>query len=83
MTPLVAAIRAKALYGLLIWLAGAVAAGWVADRKGYGEKVGLASALVLLVFSPLAAVVWLLWPAKAESAWKTDGPLGRRSRPAG
>lgn len=73
-----ALIGAKALYGLLVWLASAIVASTVSNRKGYGEKVGLASGLLLPVIGPVA---WLLWPAKADSAWKLDGPFGRRSRP--
>ena len=72
-----ALIGAKALYLLYAWLAGAIIASWLSDRKGYGEKPGLTTGLFL---SLVAVVVWLVVPAKAESKWKLQGPLpfGRR-----
>ena len=75
----VAAIGATALYLLYIWLISAVLASLLSARKGYGEKPGLASGLLL---SALGVVVWLLWPAKPDSAWKREGPLRRRRKPA-
>jgi hypothetical protein len=74
-----ATIGATALYLLFVWLASAIAASYLSDRKGYGEKPGLSTGLLL---SALAVVVWLIYPAKAGSAWKLDGPFGRRKRPA-
>jgi len=81
MTPLLAAIGAAALYGLIAWLLGAIVAGYISERKGYGEKVGLATGFIFLAASLLVALVWLVVPAKAGSAWKVDGPFGRRARP--
>ncbi len=74
---IVAAIGATALYLLYIWLASAIAASYLSNRKGYGEKPGLASGLLL---SALAVVIWGFWPAKPGSAWKRDGPFRRRKR---
>jgi hypothetical protein len=74
-----AAIGAKALYGLILWLGGSIACASIADRKGYGERFGLATGLVLLFLSPIVALVWLVVPAKPESAWKQSGPFGRRA----
>ena len=71
---LLATIGAKALYLLFIWLASAIVASYLSDRKGYGEKAGLASGLLLSV---VGVVVWLIWPARRESRWKIQGPLGR------
>jgi hypothetical protein len=76
MIPL-AAIGAAALYLLFIWLASAIAAAYLSERKGYGERPGLASGLLLTVIGP---IIWLVWPARKNSAWKVDGPFGRRSR---
>jgi hypothetical protein len=73
-----AAIGATALYLLFVWLVSAIAASYLSDRKGYGEKPGLASGLLL---SALAVVIWLIYPAKAGSRWKLDGPIARRKRP--
>jgi hypothetical protein len=72
-----ALIGAKALYLLLAWLVSAAAGGWVADRKGYGERLGLAAGLILTVVG-LALV--LLLPARPRSRWKLEGPLPRRHR---
>jgi hypothetical protein len=65
-------IGAKALYLLYLWLASAIVASWLSERKGYGERPGLATGLLL---SALAIIVWLVWPAKADSKWKIQGPL--------
>jgi hypothetical protein len=72
---LLALIGAKALYLLFIWMGSAIAASWLSDRKGYGEKAGLATGLCLTFVGPL---LWLAIPAKPESRWKTEGPLPRR-----
>jgi fucose permease len=68
-----ALIGAKALYLTFIWLASAIAAAYLSDRKGYGEKPGLACGLLL---SAVGALIWLLWPARAGSDWKRLGPFG-------
>jgi hypothetical protein len=70
----IATIGAKSLLLLYIWLASAIGAGWLSERKGYGEKAGLVTGLIL---SALALVIWLLWPAKPDSRWKLQGPFGR------
>jgi hypothetical protein len=70
----VALIGANALWLLYAWLISTIAASWLSDRKGYGEKAGLASGLLLSV---VGALVWLVWPAKADSRWKLQGPFGR------
>ena len=70
----VALIGAKALYLLYAWLLSTIAASWLSARKGYGEKAGLASGLLLSVVGML---LWLAWPAKADSRWKLQGPFGR------
>jgi hypothetical protein len=75
MTLVVALIGAKALYLLYAWLFGAIAASWLSERKGYGERPGLATGLLL---SLVAIVVWLVFPAKADSKWKLQGPIPRR-----
>ncbi len=72
-----AVIGATALYLLFLWLLSAIVASWLSDRKGYGEKAGLATGLLLSV---AAAIIWLFIPARAGSLWKTEGPLPPRSR---
>jgi hypothetical protein len=76
MFTVIALIGAKALYLLFAWLASAIAASYLSGRKGYGEKIGLASGLILSV---VGIVVWLVWPAKPDSDWKVLGPFGRPS----
>ena len=74
MTFVLALIGAKALYLLFAWLASAIAASYLSDRKGYGEKIGLASGIILAV---VGVVIWLVVPPKAESDWKAIGAFGR------
>jgi hypothetical protein len=71
---ILAIIGVKALYLTFAWLASAIVGSWLSDRKGYGEKPGLAAGLLLNV---LGVLVWLIWPAKEDSRWKVQGPLGR------
>jgi hypothetical protein len=70
-----ATIGATALYLLFVWLLSAVAGSWLTQRKGYGEKLGLAFGLLL---SALGLLVVLLLPGRPGSAWKLDGPIPRR-----
>ena len=74
MTLPIALIGANTLYLTFAWLGSAILASLLSDRKGYGEKWGLASGLILSV---VGVIVWLLIPAKANSRWKLQGPLGR------
>ena len=73
-----ALIGADALYFLFVWLASAIAASWLSDRKGYGERAGLATGLLL---SALGVLVWLFWPARHDSRWKVQGAIPRRGKP--
>ena len=77
MPAIFALIGAKALYLFLIWLASAIAGSWLSARKGYGEKPGLASGLLLTFVGPL---IWLIWPARANSLWKIEGPIPKRHK---
>ena len=72
-----AAIGAKALYLLFVWLISAALASWLSDRKGYGERGGLTLGLLL---SALGLLIVLLLPGRPGSRWKLEGPLPRRSR---
>jgi hypothetical protein len=74
MTFVFAAIGEGALFLTFAWLGSAIVASWLSDRKGYGEKPGLAAGLLL---SAVGVLIWLLWPARADSRWKVQGPLGR------
>jgi len=77
---ILASIGPKALYLLFIWLLSAAAASWLADRKGYGEKVGLTFGLFL---SALGLLIVLLLPGRPGSQWKLEGRLPRRRRRSG
>ena len=70
----VAVIGAKALYLTFLWLGSAIAASWLSNRKGYGERPGLAAGLLLNV---VGVLLFLVWPAKEDSRWKVQGPFGR------
>jgi hypothetical protein len=75
-----ALIGANALWLMYLWLASAIVASYLSDRKGYGEKLGLAFGLFL---SALGAVIWIFWPAKPDSKWKRLGPVGSGKKSAG
>ena len=77
MTLVVAVIGTKALYLLYGWLLSAVVCSWLSDRKGYGERPGLAAGLLL---AGVGVVLWLVWPAKSDSRWKVQGPLPFRGK---
>jgi len=72
-TSIFALIGANALFLIYSWLGSAIIAAYLSQRKGYGERPGLASGLLLNV---IAIVVWLVFPSKEESLWKTVGPWG-------
>jgi hypothetical protein len=68
-------IGANALWLMYAWLLAAIVASYLSGRKGYGEKPGLASGMLLFV---IGVVIWIVWPPRPESAWKRYGPFGRR-----
>ena len=68
-------IGATALWLMYAWLLAAIVASYLSGRKGYSERAGLASGLVLHV---IGVIIWLAIPAKEYSKWKTVGPFGRR-----
>jgi len=60
-------VGAKAFYLLMIWLASAIGASELSKRKGYGEKWGLGTGLLL---SFIGVIVWAVVPPKADSPWR-------------
>ena len=84
MIPLLALIGADGLYLLFAWLLSAIAASWLSDAPGYGEKLGLATGLLLTV---VGAIIWLVIPVTSElllrrGPGRTAGPSeGIRARP--
>jgi len=71
-----ALLGATGLYILYGWLLSAIVCSYLSSRKGYGERPGLASGLLLLV---VGVVIWLFIPARPDSVWKKDGPFGHRT----
>ena len=75
-----ATIGAKALYLLFVWLVSAAGAAWMAERKGYGERLGLTFGLIL---TAVGFLIVLLLPGRPGSTWKLEGPIpGRRGKRA-
>lgn len=75
-----AAIGANALWLLFLWLGSAIACQWLSEQKGYGEKAGLGTGLLLSV---VGVPIWLLWPAKENSRWNHRRERRRAARAAG
>jgi hypothetical protein len=69
-----ALIGSTALWLLYSWLASAIIASYLSGRKGYGERAGLASGLLL---NFIGVIIWLVVPPRQESLWKKIGPWGR------
>jgi hypothetical protein len=79
MTPVLAAAGAIYLYLLYAWLLSAIISAELARSKGYGEKAGLGTGLILSVLGPL---IWLMIPPKDENAeWHERKPWKRRRKP--
>ena len=79
MTWLLAEIGAKALYLVYIWLLSAITAAELSRSKGYGEKAGLGTGLLLSLLGP---IIWLAIPPKDENAeWHERKPWQRRHKP--
>jgi hypothetical protein len=79
-TLIVAGLKgADYFYLLYIWLASAWAASWLSGRKGYGEKWGLGTGLLL---SAIGVVIWLLVPARPLSEWNQRKVREEHNKPA-
>jgi uncharacterized protein (DUF58 family) len=72
---ILAVIGAKAVYLLFVWLISAAAGSWLSDRKGYGERLGLAFGLIL---SALGLLIVLALPGRPGSKWRVEGWLPKR-----
>lgn len=72
-----ALLGSKSLYLLYAWLVSAALAGYLSERKGFGQRAGLACGLLLFVLGPL---IWLVIPAREGSKWKTAGIIGSRTK---
>ena len=65
------------LFWMYLWLVSTIAASYLSDRKGYGDRPGLATGLLLSI---VGTIVWLVVPPKPESKWKQLGPYGAQKR---
>jgi hypothetical protein len=65
--PLFGDIGAIALLLLYVWLLSAIGASLLSSAKGYGEKPGLGTGLLLSV---VGLIVWLLFPSRPGSRWR-------------
>jgi hypothetical protein len=74
---LLAVIGSKALWLTYIWLLSGAGAAWLSDRKGYGERPGLATGLLL---SAAGLLIWIVWPARDDSRWMLQGAFARKGR---
>lgn len=75
----IAAIGSKALLLLYIWMLSAIMAAALSRSKGYGEKPGLGTGLLL---SALGPIIWLFVPPKDENAeWHDRKPWQKRRKP--
>ena len=63
---IIAGIGANAFWLLYLWLGSAIAASWLSNYKGYGEKWGLGTGLLMSIFG---VIVWLIVPARTDSKW--------------
>jgi hypothetical protein len=72
---ILATIGPTGLYLLFIWLLSSAIGAWVADRKGYGEKLGLTFGLLL---SAIGLLIVLILPGRPGSKWKEEGPIPKR-----
>jgi hypothetical protein len=74
---LLAVIGAGALWLTFVWLASAIIASQFSLQKGYGEKTGLVTGIILTV---LGAFVWAVWPAREVSRWNIHEGLTSTER---
>ena len=79
MTVVIAAVGVKALYLCYLWLLSAIFSAELSRSKGYGEKVGLGTGLILSVLGP---IIWLVIPPRdATAEWHERKPWQRRHKP--
>jgi hypothetical protein len=74
---LLAVIGAAALWLTFVWLGSAIIASQLSEAKGYGEKWGLVTGIVLSV---LGAFIWAVFPPREISRWKLHEGLSGSAR---
>jgi hypothetical protein len=62
----IAVIGTKAIYFMYAWLIGCMLASTAASLKGYAERWGLATGMLL---SLLGGVIWMFFPWRRNSRW--------------
>jgi hypothetical protein len=62
----IAVIGTKAIYFLYAWLIGCMLASTAAGLKGYAERWGLATGMLLSI---LGGVIWMFFPWRRDSRW--------------
>jgi hypothetical protein len=72
-----AVIGTAALWLVFVWLGSAIVASMLSDLKGYGDKWGLVTGVMLSV---VGAFVWALWPPREISRWKLHEGFSPRAR---
>jgi hypothetical protein len=72
-----AVIGTAALWLAFLWLGSAIVASMLSDAKGYGEKWGLVTGVMLSI---VGAFLWALWPPREISRWKLHGGLSSSAR---
>ena len=65
------------LFWMYLWLVSTIGASYLSERKGYGDRAGLATGLILSI---VGTIIWLIIPPKPESKWKQLGPFGAQKR---
>ena len=73
----IALIGSNALWLTYAWLLSAIVASYLSHRKGYGERAGLASGLLLNV---VGVLIWVVVPPRENSLWKRAGVFGSRAK---
>jgi hypothetical protein len=66
--PLFGELGALSLLLLYVWLLSAIGCSQLSRLKGYGEKPGLGTGLLLSV---IGIIVWLVFPSRPDSRWRT------------
>jgi hypothetical protein len=74
--PLFGDVGAISLLFLYVWLLSAIGASQLSKLKGYGEKPGLGTGLIL---SAIGVLVWLVFPSRPGSRWRELFRRGRAS----
>jgi hypothetical protein len=62
-----AVIGTAALWLVFLWLGAAIIASIFSDLKGWGDKWGLVTGVILSI---VGAFVWAVWPPREISRWK-------------